>query len=299
MDRKKKLVNALGTLFAKPEKEQAQAEHGEPAPTGNSTETISGAGQIPEKSGGEIKARRIHPKKATSVPVLEGIPPQSAELPKPEKIASTEEIKPEIKVSTGSPDKIESVNSQAVPIKEPQKMDQEPVLTTKGPSAPLATTSQPSTALAVKEGLVADDKKFLVFELAETYYAIDVSYVQTTIKPQPIYLVPGTVEFIKGLINLRGTVVPVVDLRARFGLPVKEQDKRTRFVVIEMTDLVASLVVDAVQGVETIKTSSIEPPPGVIMGVDTVFLKGVARIEGRLILLLNLEKTVRTKETSK
>jgi purine-binding chemotaxis protein CheW len=146
----------------------------------------------------------------------------------------------------------------------------------------------------VKDEILEDERQYLVFVLDNTLYGVDVSFVQTTIKPQPIYLVPGTVEFIKGLINLRGSVVPVVDLRSRFGLNQKELDKKTRFIVVEVGNIMASLIVDAVQGVQTIKENLIEQPSTIVMDTNTKFLQGVARFNNQLILMLNLDLTIRS-----
>jgi purine-binding chemotaxis protein CheW len=117
--------------------------------------------------------------------------------------------------------------------------------------------------------------------------------VQTIIKPQSVFLVPGTEEYIKGLINLRGDVVPVVDLRSRFSLPEKKADKDTRFVVIEIGDLMASLVVDAVQGVATIPLSAIEEPNALVADIETRYLNGIAHLEDQLVLILDLRQTIR------
>jgi purine-binding chemotaxis protein CheW len=154
-----------------------------------------------------------------------------------------------------------------------------------------------TSALIVRDEVIEEERQYLVFVLDNTLYGVDISFVQTTIKPQPIYLVPGTVEFIKGLINLRGSVVPVVDLRTRFGLNQKELDKKTRFIVVEVGNIMASLVVDAVQGVQTIKESLIEQPSTIVMDTNTKFLKGVARFNNQLILMLNLDLTIHSEFT--
>ena len=117
--------------------------------------------------------------------------------------------------------------------------------------------------------------------------------LQTIIKPQTVFLVPGTDPFIKGLINLRGEVVPVVDLHVRFNLPAHDIDKNTRFVVIEIGELKASLVVDAVQGVTTVPQSVIEKPSNMVSDLDTRYLKGIARLEGQLVLILDVGQTIR------
>jgi purine-binding chemotaxis protein CheW len=102
--------------------------------------------------------------------------------------------------------------------------------------------------------------------------------------------VPRAPDFVEGVINLRGKVIPIIDLRCRFGLAHKQHDKNTRIIVIEMTDVIVGFVVDAVSEVLRIPTSTVEPPPPVVAGMDSEYISGVGKLENSLLILLDLDK---------
>ncbi|MEW6181600.1 MAG: chemotaxis protein CheW [Bacillota bacterium] len=135
-----------------------------------------------------------------------------------------------------------------------------------------------------KEGQV------VVFKLAGETYGVDIASVAEIIRMESITRVPRTPEFIEGVINLRGKVIPVIDLRRRFDLPKGEQSRQTRIIIVEMGEMVIGMIVDAVIEVLRVSEESIEPPPAVINGVDVIYLRGIALREERMIILLNLEK---------
>lgn len=103
--------------------------------------------------------------------------------------------------------------------------------------------------------------------------------------------VPRTLSYIKGVVNLRGTVTPVIDLRERVGLTRNGQESdATRIVVTEVNDMTVGMIVDAVEDVVSIEDGGIAPPPPVVGGIHAVYLKGVAQVGDRLLVILNLEK---------
>ena len=247
------------------------------------------------------------------------VEPSEAGEEKPE-IEKTEESKPQEK---GAPEPATpaavtaqaATPVQAVPSGQVEQPDVQPApapaatveKTETKPSAPATrqqTAVQPvedDRALAMlgeKQAGEVDDtlRQVLVFRLGEGFYGVSVFRVQTIIKPQPVYPVPRTEAFITGLINLRGEVVPTIDLRARLGLQVQEQDAHTRFVVIEYGEYLASMVVDEVVGVENIPEDHFQKPAGVVMGVDTRYLDEIARAGDRLVLILNLSELIVHKE---
>jgi purine-binding chemotaxis protein CheW len=133
------------------------------------------------------------------------------------------------------------------------------------------------------------DIQLVVFRLAEECYALDIGTVQEIIAWQPVTRVPRTEAFVEGLINLRGNVIPVVDLRKRFGLPVTEVGRETRVVVVEIGNIVVGLVVDGVSEVLRVPQSNIEPTVA-LSGVDAQFIRGVAKTDKRLIILLDVDR---------
>jgi purine-binding chemotaxis protein CheW len=107
---------------------------------------------------------------------------------------------------------------------------------------------------------------------------------------QEITKVPGAPDIVEGIINLRGNVIPVVDLRRRFQLEVADRDRDNRIVVVDIGGQDIGVVVDAVTEVLRISSDSVEPPSSVITTADSVYLLGIVKLEGRLVILLDLEK---------
>jgi purine-binding chemotaxis protein CheW len=134
--------------------------------------------------------------------------------------------------------------------------------------------------------------KIIVFQLNEKEYAIPVEQVRSIEKIQQITRVPGTHSFIKGVINLRGVVTPIVDLRIRFGLDQIDYHDHTRIIIAVLEDIEVGLIVDAANDVMDIKGDSIEPPPEIVSGTEAEYIKGVVKIGKRLLILLDLEKVL-------
>ncbi len=134
------------------------------------------------------------------------------------------------------------------------------------------------------------EEQLVVFEVANEICGVDISTVQEIIRIQPITEVPKAPEFVEGIINLRGKVIPVIDLRERFGFEKTEETKSTRIVVVEVGDDTVGMIVDAVTEVLRLPTSAIEPPSPVVENVDSEYLRGIGKVDERLIILLDLEK---------
>ncbi len=141
-----------------------------------------------------------------------------------------------------------------------------------------------------------DVLQLVSFVIAEEEFGVDILKVQEIIRPPEITRVPNAPSFVEGVINLRGRIVPIVDLRARFGLPPREQDKDTRIVVVELEEQVTGFQMDAVKEVIRVEQDVIEPPPELAIGIDTDYLKGVAKLEERLLILLDLEEVLSENE---
>lgn len=135
------------------------------------------------------------------------------------------------------------------------------------------------------------EEQLVVFRLGDEAYGLDIGTVQEIITWQPVTRVPRTPAFVEGIINLRSNVIPVIDLRKRFELE-HAVGGETRIVVVELGALVVGLVVDAVSEVLRVPAERIEPPSAVISGIDTDFIRGIAKTEQRLIILLEPQRVL-------
>lgn len=143
------------------------------------------------------------------------------------------------------------------------------------------------------------EKQLVVFELADEHYGLDITTVESIIKMQAITKMPHAPNFVQGITNLRGTVVPVMDLRRRFGLESKEKDRETRIVVSNMNGVQVGIIVDAVSQVLRIQDEMIEPPPPMSTTINSAFILGIAKLDDQLVILLDLEKILSTEEQEK
>lgn len=134
--------------------------------------------------------------------------------------------------------------------------------------------------------------KVIVFQLADKEYAIPVSHVQGIEKLMHITRVPKTESYVKGVINLRGVVTPIIDLRERFNLPVSGNEETTRIIIITLEDMEVGFVVDSANDVLDITASSIEQQPEVVGSLEEEFISGVAKLGKRLLILLHLDKVL-------
>jgi|WetSurMetagenome_2_1015567.scaffolds.fasta_scaffold258299_2 purine-binding chemotaxis protein CheW len=134
--------------------------------------------------------------------------------------------------------------------------------------------------------------QIVVFSLANEEYGVGIAQVQEIIRPVGITRIPGMPSFIEGVINLRGKIIPIIDLRDRFGLVKKDDDANTRVVVAEVSSQTVGLVVDSVSEVLRLQNDSIDPLPPTITNIDGEYLKGVGKLDRRLIILLDLEKVL-------
>jgi purine-binding chemotaxis protein CheW len=132
------------------------------------------------------------------------------------------------------------------------------------------------------------EMQIVVCELADEHYGLDIAKVFEIIRHQPITPVPRSPSFVKGVINLRGRIIPVVDLRERFGMRQAAPTKETRIVVAESAATRVGLIVDSVSEVLMLPWESVEATPDVAAGADADYLRGIAKLGDRLVLLLEL-----------
>lgn len=136
------------------------------------------------------------------------------------------------------------------------------------------------------------EQQIVVFELANEHYGLDILAVEGIIKMQSITKMPQAPNYVEGITNLRGVVVPVMDLRRRFGLPEKEWTKDTRIVVVYMNGMKVGMIVDGVSQVLRIQDDLIEPAPPMTTNVNSALNRGIAKLENQLVILLDLSKII-------
>ena len=129
--------------------------------------------------------------------------------------------------------------------------------------------------------------KYLIYALAGEEYGIHIRNVTEIIGIQAITDVPGTPEYVKGVINLRGKVIPVIDVRLRFGLPEKDYEERTCIIVVNIKDVSVGLIVDSVSEVMDIPEDNIEPPPKVSKSAGTRYLQGLGKVDNDVKILVD------------
>ena len=132
--------------------------------------------------------------------------------------------------------------------------------------------------------------QLVTFSIGEEEFGVNILKVQEIIRTMEITKVPRAPDFVEGVINLRGKVIPIIDLRRRFGLAPRGHDKNTRIIVIEINNIIVGFVVDAVSEVLRIPASTVEPPPPVVAGVESDYVSGVGKLQDRLLIMLDLDR---------
>lgn len=144
---------------------------------------------------------------------------------------------------------------------------------------------------------MGEDIKVIVFKLGSEEYGIEVDKVQTIERMLPITRVPKTYTFVRGVINLRGVVIPVIDLRGRFGLPETQYTDQTRIIIVVVGEMEVGFIVDSANDVIDLNRDRIETPPEVVGGIKARYLDGVAKIgDDRLLIMLNLSEVLKKSE---
>lgn len=138
-----------------------------------------------------------------------------------------------------------------------------------------------------------DEKQYVVFKLGVEVFGLEINKVKEIIVHQDTTQIPGTLQQIEGIINLRGHIIPIFNLRKKFNFLEVEKTRNTRIVVVEVHDSIIGIVVDGVSEVLIIPGSVIEKPSAVIAsGVDVNYIAGIAKMEEGMIIILDLEKVI-------
>ncbi|WP_337865716.1 chemotaxis protein CheW [Ignavibacterium sp.] len=150
--------------------------------------------------------------------------------------------------------------------------------------------------LESNNSITADILQLVSFMIGNEEYAVDIFYVKEINRLSHITKVPNAPEFIEGVINLRGRIIPVIDLRVRMGLSKKVHDKDSRIIVIEDNNLLVGFLVDAVKEVIRIPKNITEEPPEIVSSHKTDFISSVGKLEDRLLILIDLKKILSKEE---
>jgi purine-binding chemotaxis protein CheW len=143
-----------------------------------------------------------------------------------------------------------------------------------------------------------DLKQFISFSIGEEEYGLELLRVKEVIRIREITWLPKAPSFVKGIINLRGDVIPIIDLRDKFGLEAKEATAMTRVIVVEVEGRMIGMVVDSASQVVRIPADQIDPPPPMLGGFSQEFITGVGKLDDKLIILLNTDAILTMEEMS-
>jgi purine-binding chemotaxis protein CheW len=145
-------------------------------------------------------------------------------------------------------------------------------------------------------GATSDGTQFLTFELGQEEYGVPILNVQEIKGYAPVTPIPNTPAWVRGVMNLRGTIVPVIDLRLRLGMPATDYGTFTVIIVLAVGTKVVGAIVDAVSDVRTISDADIQTPPELAVGPDLRFIDGIARAADKLVILLDVDALLRQEE---
>ncbi len=155
---------------------------------------------------------------------------------------------------------------------------------------PMATNTSQTRGVKNTFTEVHGTLQLVSFNLAKELYGIEITKVREIILITDITHVPEAPAFLRGLINLRSTVIPVIDLRARFGLPPGEVSDDNRIMVLQACGKTIGIVVDAVSEVLRVKQEQISPPPPTVAGLGRDYLSGLVKLDNQLLILLDIDK---------
>ena len=157
-------------------------------------------------------------------------------------------------------------------------------------------TAEPTEQRSIRTTYASDDQQYLTFNLADEYYGVDILKVQEIKGYTTVTRIPNTPDFLKGVLNLRGTIVPIVDLRMKFGMGVTEPTSFTVVVVVNVRNRVMGFLVDAVSDVLDMNAKDIQAPPDMGTSVDVTFIAGIGNAQDRLVTLLDIDRVLTEEE---
>ncbi len=134
------------------------------------------------------------------------------------------------------------------------------------------------------------------FRLNQEEFGIEILMVEEIMRMRQITKVPNSPDFVAGIVNIRGKIIPVVNLRSKMGMPEKEYDKGTRIIVVEVASKTTGFIVDSVTEVLRIPSNITEAPPEMVAGINSEYIKSVGKLEDRILILIDLEKVLSSAE---
>ncbi|HHT70397.1 MAG: chemotaxis protein CheW [bacterium] len=134
------------------------------------------------------------------------------------------------------------------------------------------------------------ERQLVVFSLGQEEYGVDILQVKEIKRLTEITRVPNAPDHVEGVINLRGNIIPVVDLHKRFELGTVEATDESRIVIVNVQDITVGITVDAVSEVITLDKSSLAPPPPLVAGIEASFIEAIGKLKDRLLILLNMDR---------
>ncbi len=140
------------------------------------------------------------------------------------------------------------------------------------------------------------DLQAVVFMLNRAYYGVPILQVQEIVKMTEITELPNTPDFVQGIVNLRGKIIPIIDMRKRFGLPEETIDENWKILILKEEDVLFGVMVDQISEVEKVPATLIEKPPKIVAGVNGKFINGIAKTQNRLLILLDIAKILSDEE---
>ena len=143
-----------------------------------------------------------------------------------------------------------------------------------------------------KQVSVRDNKQYVVFQIADQEFGVDIHKVSIIEKYMNITRVPSTPDYIRGVVNLRGEIIPVMDLRTKFGLPLREADDDTSIIMLKLNDITLGVIVDSVAEVVGFAEEEMESVTSITNDRTLDYVVGIGKVDNRLITVLNIEKLI-------
>lgn len=289
MNKKSKIKTTLDSLFTgggiKPKEDKADVENkfttAKPASIAKGKESVQSV-----KKTSSLKPEK---KQEEAKPVTARI----TEVSKTEQFLPVETTKPVVsELLSQIPPLVSAADTSPVPL--PKPTEPQPPVVPAG-KVNLEAEQVPTIESEInrsKEAEMDEEEHLVIFTLGKELYGVTIHSVESIIKIQAITEVPRTASFVLGVTNLRGTVVPVLDLRKRFNLQFTETTPNTRIIIVNAEGSKVGIVVDEVTEVLKVARHSIQPPPPLATTIESTFISGVARINDRLVILLDLEKVL-------
>lgn len=151
--------------------------------------------------------------------------------------------------------------------------------------------------MTTSEGTPQEVLQLVSFELGSEEFGVDIALVQEIVRLPEITKVPGAPEFVEGVVNLRGKIIPVIDLRRRFRMPARQESRSTRIVIMSLESRTIGIIVDGVREVLRVSSDAIDATPEMVVStLDASFLTGIVKLEGRLLLLLDVTHVLQEHE---